>query len=129
MTNGEVLASHARLEELGNYAFGSRARYAIRYNLARLEKPARLIEQERQAILGGYGAPSPETNTYVFADRARQQQALDEVNTFLKETDAYRLRVIREADLGEVIFPPNLLPLWFCPLEEEGEGAEAPSEH
>ena len=57
LTNQEVLAATQQLTRLSQYAFGSKVRYGIDYNLDKLEGPARRIQKERQKILETYGTP------------------------------------------------------------------------
>lgn len=125
LTHQEIMQGYALLTQLGNYPFGQKARYAIRYNLAKLEAPAHLIREERKAILDSYGTPNTQSGQYDWNTPPDGERALEALRAFFDETETLDLRTITDDDLGDVAVPANLVPMWFCPIDNAAPLAEA----
>ncbi len=127
LTHRDIMNAPALLMQLGNFSFGRKVRYAIRYNLNKLERPSKLVREERQAIFEKCGGiVNEKEQRYEFPSGDAEAEALKEAGEFLDEEDRIRLEVVTDEDTGDVAFPPNLMPLWMCPLPEEDEEEETP---
>ncbi len=135
ITNRNILqiatANPNPLVLLGNYGFGHRVRYAIRYNLqtfrsVAFKELAEGIQAERAKLFEGFGwRHNLEEQRFEPGPGAHStEEALRVVESFLSEEEDLRLRTVTFDDTGDTIFPANLMPDWMMPMEEEGEEEE-----
>lgn len=135
ITRQEILTAGAQLEQLGNYAFGSKVRYAIRFNLAKFityKKEDTLlvknIQAERAAIFEEHGWQSNSASRQfepVGEEAVARPVVISAVTAFLSEEEELVFRTVTFADTGETVFPANLMPDWMMPLDDEKDEVKA----